>query len=75
MLGREQPYGMLTTMMASLHNNPSTFYDNIVNAYSLIMAFGSAISNHGRTIQPPLGMRFGSQAMFALTINYVMVMP
>lgn len=41
----EQPYGM-----PSLHTNPSTFADNAVNAYSSILASGSAIGNPGQTM-------------------------
>lgn len=74
MPGREQPYGMPTTMTTSLHNNPSTFEDNVVNVYSPIMTSGLSIRNHGRTMQPHVGMGFGSQAMPALTTNFVMEM-
>lgn len=74
MLGREQPYGMPTSMMEILHINPSTFTDNIANVYSPILASGSAIGNPGRTIQPQVRMGFGSQAMPTLTTNYVMSM-
>lgn len=45
MSGREQPYGMPMTIMASLCNNPTTFVDNVANVYSPIMASGSTISN------------------------------
>lgn len=51
-LGREQPYGIPTSMMESLHINPSTFTNNTSNTYSQILAFGSVIGNHGRTIPP-----------------------
>lgn len=74
MPGHEQPYGMPATMMDSLHNNPSTSVDNAVNAYSPIMASSSTTSNHGQTMQPRVGMGFGSQAISALTTNYIMVM-
>jgi len=30
MTTREQPYGILTSMMADLHNNASTFADNAI---------------------------------------------
>lgn len=65
---------MLTTMMASLRNNPSIFASNVANAYSPIMVSGLAISNHGRTIQPCVGIGFRSQVTPALTTNFVMVM-
>lgn len=34
MSGHEQPYVIPTSMMESLHTNPSTFADNAANAYS-----------------------------------------
>lgn len=72
--GREQPFGMSTTVVERLQNNPSTFVDNSTTVYSPIMAFGSTISNHGRNMPPNIGMGFGSQTMPALTTNYVMAM-
>lgn len=72
--GCEQPYGMPTSMMASLHTNPSTFNDNVENAYSPILAYGLAIGNPKWTIQPQAGKGFGSQAMPTLTTNFMLEM-
>lgn len=72
MLGREQPYGMLTSVMENLHTNHSTFADNVANVYSPLLASGSTIGNPGRTIQSQLGMRFSFQAMSTFTTNFVM---
>lgn len=47
MLGREQPYGMPTSMMENLHMNPSTFANNVANSYSSPLASGSIIGNPG----------------------------
>lgn len=58
--GREQPYGMPTSMMASLHNTSSTFAELVVNATSPLQGFGSDINNMVR-ISQPLGMAFTIQ--------------
>lgn len=55
MMGREQPYGMPTSMMENLHTHPSKFADNAANAYSPLLASRLAIGNPGRTIQPQIG--------------------
>lgn len=70
----KQPFGMPTMVMESLQNNPLTFVDNATNGYSSIMEYGSAIGNHGRNMPLSIRMGFGSQAMPALTTNYVMEM-
>lgn len=48
--------------------------DNAVNLYPPIMAFAPTIGNHGRNMPPNIGMGFGSQAIPALTTNFVMEM-
>lgn len=45
-----------------------------MDVYSPILASDSAIGNPSRTLQPQVGMRFGSQAIPTLTTNYVMTM-
>lgn len=72
MSGNDQPYGMPTSVMESLYTIPVTFVDNAANTYSPILAFRSAIGNHGRTIPPHMGM--GSQTMLTFTSNFVMSM-
>lgn len=74
MLGRDQPYGMPTSMMAKLHTNSATFANNVANTYSPISAYGSTIGNQGRTIPPQMGMGFGSHEMSTFTMNFVMEM-
>jgi hypothetical protein len=56
---REQPYGMLTSMMASLYNNASTFVDhaNPFTPYNAHRPLSSSI--------------FGRNAPPALTTKYV----
>lgn len=74
MVGREQPYGMSTSIMENLHTNPMIFVDNAANTYSPILVYGSTIGNHSRTIPPHMGMGFGSQEMPTFTVNFVMAM-
>lgn len=66
--GREQPYGMPTSMMANLHNTTTVFADLVVSTFSLIQGSGSAVDNMGR-INPPPGMGFSTQQMPNLTTN------
>lgn len=54
MSGCEQPYGMLTSMMANLHINPLIFPDNVTNAYSPILEFGSSIPYTTLTSPTPI---------------------
>lgn len=60
MIGCDEPYGMTTSVMVSLHINPATFADNVVNTYSPVLASWSVIGNHVETIQPHMGIGFGS---------------
>ena len=64
--GREQPYGMPTSVMASLHNASSAFSEPVVNVTSPLQGSGSGI-NVGRNSQP-LGIGYSTQ-MPNLTTN------
>lgn len=72
--GREQPFGMPTSLMVGLNTNVFTFVDNAVTAYSLLLQSGSAIGNPSRTMQLKLVMGLGFQAMLTFTINSMMSM-
>lgn len=53
MSGCEQPYGMLTSTMANLHNSTSTFTGPMATIISPLQGSGSAVNNLGRSTQPP----------------------
>lgn len=74
MLGREQPYGMSTSIMENLHTIPATFADNAVKTYSPILASGSDIGNHGQTMSSQMGMGFSSHAMPMFTTDFIKAM-
>lgn len=71
MNGRKQPNGMPTFMMATLHNNVSTFVEPVANTFSPLQGLGSAVNNLGQNIQPPVG-GFSSQLPI-FTNNYLAV--
>lgn len=71
--GREQPYGMPTSMMASLHNSASTFVGPTVTMYSLLQGSGSTVNNLVRTTLP-LGTRFSAQPMPTFTTSFTEVL-
>jgi len=57
MVTREYIYGMQTSIMEGLQTNVSTYEDNTpttFSPYNTHLAFGSAVSNLGRNIQPSL---------------------
>ena len=68
--GREHPYGMSTSVMASLHNSASTFNDPLVSTFSPLQGSGSGINNLGRNTQPP---GFATH-LPAITTNFVAVL-
>lgn len=45
--GCKQPYGMLTSLMASLYNTTSTFSKLVMNITSPLQGSGSTINNMG----------------------------
>lgn len=66
--GREQPYGMPTSMMVSLHNTTTAFADLVVNIFPPMKGSESAVNNMGR-INPSPGMGFSTQQMPNVTTN------
>jgi hypothetical protein len=57
MVTREYPYGMLSSMIAYLQNNASTYADNrttTFSPYNTCLASRFALSNPGRNAQPSL---------------------
>lgn len=45
--GREQPYGMPTSMMENLHNTTTSFDDPLVITFSPLQGFGFVVHNMG----------------------------
>lgn len=68
--GREQPYGMPISVMASLHNAASTLTEPVVNITSPLQGSGSGV-NVGQNNQS-LGLGYQTQ-MPNLTNNYAIV--
>lgn len=66
--GREQPYGMPSSMTKNLHNTTTTFVGPMVNTFSPVQGSGSAVHNLGQ-INPPPRMRFSTQQMPNLTTH------
>lgn len=45
--GREQPYGMPSSMMTNLHNTTTAFDDLMVNTFSPMQGSGFVVHNMG----------------------------
>lgn len=66
--GREQPYGMPTSMLTNFHNAKSTLANPLVNMFSPLQGFDLVVNNTGWINQPPMVV-FPTQQMPNFTTN------
>lgn len=71
--GREQLYGMPTSMIENLHNATSTFVDPLVNMFYPLQGSRPAVNNMSRINQTP-GVGFSAQLRLNFTTNSTTVL-